>query len=41
MGSNDRIAVDDQLYDKLLGMLSACLNAEVTNTVKDNQKDLI
>ncbi|MGC2573943.1 MAG: hypothetical protein WA364_20700, partial [Candidatus Nitrosopolaris sp.] len=36
MGS-DRIAVDDQLYDKLLGMLSPiCLNT--ADIVKDNQK---
>jgi hypothetical protein len=35
---SDRIVVDDELYDKLLGMLSVCLNAAVTSIVKDNQK---
>ncbi|MGA9152355.1 MAG: hypothetical protein WBZ36_17405, partial [Candidatus Nitrosopolaris sp.] len=35
---SDRIAVEDQLYDKLLGMLTICLNAALTNIVKNSQK---
>ena len=34
----DSIAVEDQLYDKLLGMLTICINAAVTNIVKNSQK---